>query len=443
MPRLVIRTGPLANREFTLNPGTNHVGRAERNEVCLDEDSISSCHCTIVVGDERVTIIDLNSTNGTFVNEAPVQSERLKPGDAVRLGDLECVFLGDARAVPVATIARVAARSSPIKVVAASSPPEPPRIAPPLPPPISGSGVPESGWCRIHPRSPAHYYCQKCQKAFCDLCVSVRNVGGTQSHRCRVCASECVTLLKRPEAPEDRVINFYTELPRAFEYPFRAEGMVLLTVGTLFYLIVESATYVSRFAGLIGLVSVIFLTVFGFGYLFAFMKSIITSTAQGSQVLPDWPDVSEWAEDIVLPFGQMLGTAVFSFLPVVGLWVAEALGIDVPVWLFIAAIVVSSFYYPMGLLSVAMHDTVIGLNPLLIVISISRVIREYLVCWLVLAGVFAVRQLTIAFLPKILPLPIVPYVISGFVGLYLLTVLTRILGLMYLAKKNELGWFTR
>lgn len=443
MPRLVVRSGPLANREFPLQPGTNHIGRAERNEVCLDEDSISGCHCEIVVGDERATIIDLNSTNGTFVNEVPVQSERLKPGDTVRLGDVECAFLGDEPVVPVARIARTARPASPIKVAVAGSPPEPPRIAPPLPPPIPGAGVPESGWCRIHPRSPAHYYCTKCRKAFCDLCVAVRRTGPAQTHHCRVCASECVTLLKRPEAPEDRVVNFYTELPRAFEYPFRAEGMVLLTVGTLFYLIIESAAYISRFAGLLGLVSVLFLTIFGFGYLFAFMKSIITSTAQGSQVLPDWPDVSEWAEDIVLPFGQMLGTAVFSFLPVVGLWLAEAFGMDVPGWLYVAALVACSLYYPMGLLSVAMHDTVVGLNPLLIVVSISRAIREYLVCWLVLVGVFTVRQLMIGFLPTILPLPILPYVISGFVGLYLLTVLTRILGLLYLAKKDELGWFGR
>jgi hypothetical protein len=90
-----------------------------------------------------------------------------------------------------------------------------------------------------------------------------------------------------------------------------------------------------------------------------------------------------------------------------------------------------------------MHDTVIGLNPLLVLVSISRVIREYLVCCLVLACIFTVRTLTVSYLPKILPLPIVPYVISGFVGLYLLTVLTRILGLLYLAKKNELGWFSR
>ena len=215
----------------------------------------------------------------------------------------------------------------------------------------------------------------------------------------------------------------------------------MLTVGTVFYLIVESATYVSRYAWVIGLISILFLTVFGFGYLFAFMKSIITSTAQGSQVLPDWPDVSEWMEDIVLPFGQMLGTTVFSFLPVVGLWVAEMLGVDVPVWLVMAAFIAGGLYYPMGLLSVAMHDTVAGLNPLLVVVSILRVPREYIVCCLVLGSVFAVRALTVTFLPMILPIPIVPYVLAGFIGLYLITVLTRILGLLYLAKHNELGWF--
>ncbi len=443
MPRLVIRSGPLANREFSLNPGTNHVGRAERNEVCLDEDSVSSAHCHIVVGDNGVTIIDLNSTNGTCVNQLPVQSARLKSGDAVRLGTLECVFLEDAPAVPVARIALTAPAGSPIKVVVASPPPLPPRIAPPLPPRISDASVPESGWCRNHPKSPAHYFCKQCQKAFCELCVAVRHVEHTATHHCRMCASECVLLLKRPELPEHRTVSFYQELPRAFDYPFRGDGLVVLTVGTVFYLIVESATYVSRYAWVIGLISILFLTVFGFGYLFAFMKSIITSTAQGSQVLPDWPDVSGWMEDIVLPFGQMLGTTVFCFLPVVGLWVAEMLGVDVPMWLVMAAFVAGGLYYPMGLLSVAMHDTVAGLNPLLVLVSILRVPREYIVCCLVLGSVFAVRVLTVTFLPKIVPIPIVPYVLAGFIGLYLVTVLTRILGLLYLAKHNELGWFKR
>lgn len=443
MPRLVIRSGPLANQEFPLNPGTNHIGRAEGNEVCLDDASVSHSHCSIVVGDEAFTIIDLNSTNGTAVNGDPIQSARLKSGDAVRLGSLECVFVADTPVVPVTTLARARPTAAPIKVVVGGAPPEPPRIAPPLPPPITASGIPESGWCRNHPHNPARYYCKPCAKAFCELCVAVRRTGHQSVRTCRTCGSECHTLTRLPEARGLKVTSFYAALPQAFTYPFKADGLVLLTAGTVFYLILHYATFLSSVAGLIGLAATIILTVGGGGFLFAYMKSIITTTAEGSDALPDWPDVGEWTEDLAVPFGQMISTVIFSFLPVVGLFVAALGGVEIATWMWILAALGCCAYYPMGLLSVAVHNTIAGLNPLLVVISICRVAVAYTVCCTVLAAVFVVRALVVEYLPTILPVPFLPTLIAGFIGLYLLTVLMRILGLLYLAKENELGWFKR
>lgn len=450
MPRLIIRSGPFANQEFPLQHGTNHVGRAAGNDICVEEPSISSSHCHIVVGDEAATIIDLNSTNGTFVNQSPVQSERLKPGDLVHLGSVECVFVGD---TPVARpVVRVAAPGSPdaeparpaMRISAPSAlPPEPPRIAPPVAAPMTADGVPEAAWCKNHHKNPALYYCRKCHKAFCELCVAVRHVGHVPTHNCRLCANDCVPIAGRPQAPGMRITNFYAALPQAFAYPLKAEGLVLLCVGTMLYLFIEAATYVLSLGGLFGLAGVIIMTVFGVGYIFSYMKRIIASTAEGNEGMPDWPDFTDWGEDILVPFFQMLGTLLFSFLPLFAVLVMSVKGMDVADWLIIPAIIAGCLYYPMGLLSVALHDTIAGLNPLLIVPSIFRVFGAYLVCCLVVAGIFLVRTAMVELLPRVLPVPIFPYVISGFVGLYLLTTLMRVIGLLYLAKKDELGWFNR
>lgn len=455
MRRLIIRSGPLENREFPLPTGTIHIGRAFANDIQIEEPSVSSSHCEIVVGEDAVTIIDLNSTNGTFVNQAQVQSARLKAGDAVQFGNVECVFVVDAPvARPAVRIAipklatespAVGAPPQPAIRIAApvGLPPEPPRIAPPLPPPVAASDVPEAAWCKNHPKNPALFYCTKCHKAFCELCVAVRHTGHVPTHNCRLCASDCVPLTGRPAAPGKHDVRFFPELPKAFAYPFSTEGMVLLCVGTIFYLFLEFVGYVSRMGGLFGLAGVIIITVFGFGYFFAYMKRIITSTGEGSDEMPDWPDFTDWSDDILIPFFQMISTAVFSFLPAIVIMVATIQGYEALGLALIPAILFGCVYYPMGLLSVAMHDTVAGLNPVLVIVSIFRVFKEYVVTCLVLGAVFAVRVATAVLLPMIMPIPVVPYVIAGFAGLYLLVVLMRIIGLLYLAKKDELGWFNR
>ena len=110
-PRLVIRSGPLENQEFPLKPGTNHIGRAFANDICLEETSVSSSHCQIVVGEDGATIIDLNSTNGTFVNQSRVQSARLKGGDVVQFGGVECAYV--AAVVAASPASRTASTHSP------------------------------------------------------------------------------------------------------------------------------------------------------------------------------------------------------------------------------------------------------------------------------------------------------------------------------------------
>ena len=79
---------------------------------------------------------------------------------------------------------------------------------------------------------------------------------------------------------------------------------------------------------------------------------------------------------------------------------------------------------------------------MLIIPSIAKVLREYVLTVVVLAIILVIRWLLKNYLAAVLPVPLLPTIISSLLGLYLLIVEMRILGLLYRNKKYELGWFT-
>ena len=62
------------------------VGRASDLDMVLVEDMVSRKHAKIVVSAQKITIEDLGSTNGTFVNGEKVRQARLKEGDRILIG---------------------------------------------------------------------------------------------------------------------------------------------------------------------------------------------------------------------------------------------------------------------------------------------------------------------------------------------------------------------
>jgi pSer/pThr/pTyr-binding forkhead associated (FHA) protein len=75
---------------FRVSPGTvGTVGRARRADFILEAPLVSRLHCRIEAGDESLEVIDLASTNGTYVNDERIKRARLKPGDRLRIGRVE------------------------------------------------------------------------------------------------------------------------------------------------------------------------------------------------------------------------------------------------------------------------------------------------------------------------------------------------------------------
>ncbi|MGF1644479.1 MAG: FHA domain-containing protein [Thiotrichales bacterium] len=63
------------------------IGRDADNDIQIDSTAVSRAHALIVFADGELTIEDLDSANGTFLNSEPVSKGRLKNGDFLRIGD--------------------------------------------------------------------------------------------------------------------------------------------------------------------------------------------------------------------------------------------------------------------------------------------------------------------------------------------------------------------
>ncbi|HEY5044117.1 MAG TPA: FHA domain-containing protein, partial [Verrucomicrobiae bacterium] len=148
--------------------------------------------------------------------------------------------------------------------------------------------------------------------------------------------------------------GFFACIPEAFAYPCKGNGLVLLISGTIFFGVAGAARSFTGWLGPYGFVIGLGIGVFVTGYLFNYAKSIITSTANGEAAPPNWPDFTEWQEDIAEPFFQLAGLVVLYFGPAIILQWWHPAG---PAWagvISLAAIGLGALLAPMGVMALAM-----------------------------------------------------------------------------------------
>jgi len=93
MPYIVRKKfdGSAADRwEITDKPLT--FGRGDDADVLIKDDRMSRQHFVVAPRDGKYFVRDLNSTNGTFVNNEPITEWELKPNDKIRGGQTVLVF---------------------------------------------------------------------------------------------------------------------------------------------------------------------------------------------------------------------------------------------------------------------------------------------------------------------------------------------------------------
>jgi pSer/pThr/pTyr-binding forkhead associated (FHA) protein len=93
LANLVVRTGLLKGQRLPIRVPIVNVGRAEYNDVVLPDDSVSTTHAKLQRREGVWVLVDLDSTNGCFVDAERVQEETpLAPGALIRFGEVQVLF---------------------------------------------------------------------------------------------------------------------------------------------------------------------------------------------------------------------------------------------------------------------------------------------------------------------------------------------------------------
>lgn len=79
-----------------LTKGETTIGRDPKNDLTLDDPRVSRNHALVRVTTEGVTLTDLNSGNGTFVNGQRITQARLNNDDTIKIGDCRLSFVSEA-----------------------------------------------------------------------------------------------------------------------------------------------------------------------------------------------------------------------------------------------------------------------------------------------------------------------------------------------------------
>jgi len=92
-PRLTAIAGRLKGSVFTIEDLPVVIGRETAATLCIADASVSRRHSQIDKEENQFVILDLESLNGTFINDVPVKRRALQHGDRLRIGDSQFLFL--------------------------------------------------------------------------------------------------------------------------------------------------------------------------------------------------------------------------------------------------------------------------------------------------------------------------------------------------------------
>lgn len=104
LPLLTVAGGPMRGLSFRLGRNRLVVGRAPTADVVVADPHLSRRHIELWLDPEGATVLDLGSTNGTWLNDRRITGvERLADGDVIRIGrtELRLYDPGVARTDPV------------------------------------------------------------------------------------------------------------------------------------------------------------------------------------------------------------------------------------------------------------------------------------------------------------------------------------------------------
>lgn len=174
MERLILK-GITQAGASELGEGLFSLGRNPTTDIRVHEPTVSSFHCELIVSGGAVLVRDLNSTNGTFIDNEPIQESFLRPWQVLRLGTAEFrLELEEVQEVPDVRIPKMETPASEGDTHLLDG-----RLA-----------------CRNHPGVLAFVRCTACARTFCPDCVKPLGLKGGQKRLfCPACSKPCEPIL--------------------------------------------------------------------------------------------------------------------------------------------------------------------------------------------------------------------------------------------------------
>ncbi len=91
-PKLVLLSAQQRGTSFELENDLYTIGRSEEQDIVIKDPTISTYHCDLIKKGDTYIVRDNNSTNGTRVNNVPVEEQELKGSDILQVGGIEILF---------------------------------------------------------------------------------------------------------------------------------------------------------------------------------------------------------------------------------------------------------------------------------------------------------------------------------------------------------------
>ncbi|MGA8144507.1 MAG: FHA domain-containing protein [Candidatus Acidiferrales bacterium] len=88
----VAMSGDQKGEDFRLHDGKNTVGSGADSQIALKDSTVSGQHASVRYEDGKFLLTDLDSSNGTFVNDRKIVREELKDNDTIRFGEVAVKF---------------------------------------------------------------------------------------------------------------------------------------------------------------------------------------------------------------------------------------------------------------------------------------------------------------------------------------------------------------
>ena len=144
---LLVRVGTLKGQRLVVRTPLANIGRADYNDLVIPDESVSTAHAKLQRREGIWILVDLDSTNGTFVDGDRVKGEApLAPGATLRFGDVALVFepTDDAAGVAKGGGTRMMEVMKPAPPSPPAAPPARPSPPPSKPRPAPAAAPPKS-----------------------------------------------------------------------------------------------------------------------------------------------------------------------------------------------------------------------------------------------------------------------------------------------------------